>query len=160
MSDDVVSTLKPDPQDCVCGCGKVGQPRVRQWQDGLGPHVKACQCRRCGAPKYKDRAYKRERRIAKAVGGERSVMSGALNGADVTGCVDVEETAGQAYARGLFRWWDSKGVQTKLARLMQRTLVPRAFVVWQGKRGLVVMTFEDWAELVQRGMSDADGGAA
>lgn len=155
MSEQVWSGLKPEPLPCVCGCEKVGQPRVKAWNDGLGPHVKACQCRRCSGRKYKQAAYKRERRIAKATGGERSVMSGALNGADVTGVVDVEETAGQAYSRGLFRWWESKGVQAKVARLMQRTLVPRAFVVWSGKRGLVVMTFEDWSELVRRGSEEA-----
>jgi hypothetical protein len=43
---DVFPRLKADPEPCQCGCGLVGQPRVKMWKDGTR-HVKFCKCRRC-----------------------------------------------------------------------------------------------------------------
>lgn len=84
------------------------------------------------------------------------VLSGALSGVDVTGCVDVEETANVALTRGLFAWWNSKQIQRKTGRLMARRLLPRAFVCWEGRRGLVVMEYADWISLVRQATKEAE----
>jgi hypothetical protein len=155
-----VTNFKSDPEPCVCGCGTVARPRAKAWSDGLGPHAKTCPCRRCNGSRYKRRASARERGLARRLpGGERQALSGALNGADVVSAVlDVEETAAKAYSRGLFAWWDSKGVRKKTGRLLDRRLRPRAFVVWDDsldpddrrrKRGLSVMPVSDLIELCE-----------
>lgn len=128
---EVVSRLKPDPVECPCSCGRVAQPRVKQWKDGLSPHVRGCACRRCTGGRQKPKAAARERKLAKALGGERHVMSGALSGIDVSSpLVVIEETANRSLVRGFFSWWGGKGVQSKTKRLMEnRSGLPRCFVV-------------------------------
>ena len=147
---EVVTNFKPAPVECSCGCGHVGTPRIKKWSDGLH-HAKGCKCRRCAGGRQKPKASARERRVAKAIGGERHVLSGALSGVDVSNAlVDIEETANEAIARGLRRWWTSKGVQTKVARLYSRRVLPHAFLVWiEPRRGLVVMSFEDFCTLAR-----------
>lgn len=150
--------LKPDPVVCPCGCGLVGQPRRKAWRDGLGPHVKRCGCRRCVGGRQRAKARVREHKVARAVGGQREVLSGALSGTDVTGGVcDVEETANVAVCRGVRRWWESKGVQTKVARLMARRVLPRALVLhWERQHRIVVMPYGDWVELCQMAVRGRD----
>lgn len=152
MTLEVTPSLKPDPAPCVCGCGAIGRPRVRAWNDGLGPHNRNCVCRRCRARNYGRKASARERGIAKQLGGERQALSGALSGADVTGRVDLEETSNLAVTRGLRRWWESKGVATKRARLEARTSdAPKALVLSWGepcKPQIVVMRWDDFRRMV------------
>jgi hypothetical protein len=148
---EVDPNFRPAVEACACGCGVIGRPRVKRWTDGLH-HARGCGCRRCVGGRQRGKASNRERKIAKKIGGERHILSGALSGADVSNSlVDIEETGGEAYARGLRRWWESKAVQTKIKRLYQRRVLPHAFIVWIAPRkGLVVMTYEDWCVLAGR----------
>ncbi len=159
MSAQVEPRLKPDPEPCPCGCGVVGAARVKPWRDGLH-HAKRCTCHRCMAPLYRKRAAQRERRIAKDLGGERSPLSGAINGADVVaaGLIEIEETANEAIVRGIRRWWESKGVCAKTARLFARYGdVPRALVlVWDSRKRLVVMRYEDFRSLVHMASTEVE----
>ncbi len=112
------------------------------------------------APLYRKRAAQRERRIAKDLGGERSPLSGAVNGADVVtaGVIEIEETANEAVVRGIRRWWESQGVSAKTARLFARYgSVPRALVlVWGNRKRLVVMRYEDFRSLVRMASTEAE----
>lgn len=139
---------RPMKVDCPCGCGAFGSLRQKQMKDGLR-HVSRCPCKRCMAPRFKQRARKRENALAKATGGERSYASGVLSGADVVGVVDCEETANQDVVRGIRRWWNSRGVQRKVARLYTRQLRPHALVLSDPQPWLVVMTFADFEWLCQ-----------
>lgn len=145
------SNPKPDLEDCACGCGKVGRPRVKQWQDGLGPHIKACACRRCAGGRQRPRSRVRENRIAKDTGGERSPLSGALNGYDGrAGIWRWEETSNATVCRGFVRWVNSKTVQSKIARLMAISGVNRALILSpDNKPKWVVIPYEDWAPMVK-----------
>jgi hypothetical protein len=146
------SNPKPPLEECACGCGTVGRQRARAWLDGLPPHVKRCPCRRCSAPRFKTNASRRERKVAKAVGGRRNIGSGAFGGSDVVGgIVNIEETAQESLVRGLRRWWGTKAMQTKTARLLEQRLIPNAFVAsWDGKARLVVMEWDDFKNLCQQ----------
>lgn len=139
---------------CGCGCGLFGSPRARPWRNGQ-LCVKRCKCKRCEASRHKPRAAARERAIARTVGGVRIPLSGQGGGPDVSGRWDIEETSNEAIVRGVRRWWESKGVQSKVAALYSRALVPRAVVLsWPDtldgprRRKLVVMTWDDfeWSE--------------
>lgn len=146
---DVECRLKPDPVACACGCGRVGQPRKKVWTGETVGHVKGCECRRCKGGRTKSRASARERRIAKATGGERSPLSGALSGHDVvTGAgTFVEETANVSLVRGFFSWWDGKGTQAKTQRVREQNLAPWAYVVWDPQvrgRGFVIQEINQW----------------
>jgi hypothetical protein len=143
---DVQPRLKPDPTVCVCGCGLVGQPKARAYRDGLGPHVRRCTCRRCSAPRHKANASRRERRIAKDTGGERSVLSGALSGYDGRAGLHVwEETSERAIVQTFQRWIMSKHVQSKLERLFNLSGYYRHFILsWGGKPRWVLTPYEDW----------------
>lgn len=140
----------PLKQDCVCGCGVFGNPRRKAWQDGLGPHSKACECRRCQGGRTKARARRQEHRVAKDTHGERSPLSGQLSGADtVGGLVDTEVTANKTVVRGFLRWFTSKTVTTKCARLFARGLRPTALVlVWGGKPRAAIMEYESFRALL------------
>lgn len=148
---DVEPNFKGNVGACGCGCGLHGTYRQRAWRNGV-TCVRQCKCRRCEAPKYRRRAAARERRIAKDLGGERSPLSGAVNGADVitAGVIEIEETANESVVRGIRRWWESKTVAAKTARLFARHGdVPRALVlVWDGRKRLVVTRYEDFRSLV------------
>jgi hypothetical protein len=146
------SNPKPSLEECACGCGTVGRPRARAWLDGLPAHVKLCTCRRCQAPRFKQRASRRERKVAQAVGGRRNIGSGAFGGSDVVGgLVNIEETAQESLVRGLRRWWMSKQIQSKTARLLEQRLIPNAFVAsWDGKARLVVMEWDSFKQLCQQ----------
>lgn len=138
---------------CVCGCGLVGQLRAREWVDGLGPHVKRCVCRRCAGGRTRSRSRQQEHKTARATGGQREPLSGALSGIDGRSGLWVwEETAEVSVTRGLRRWWNNKGTQQKLARLYGRPGGEyRAFIAKDEKPFLVVLTFEDWADAVRNG---------
>ena len=155
------SNLKPLLEECVCGCETIGRPRARAWQDGLGPHVKLCPCRRCAGPRFKKNASRRERKVAAAVGGRRNIGSGAFGGSDtIGGVVNIEETMQESLVKGLRRWWTSKGVQTKTTKLLQQKVIPNAFVAsWDGKARLVVMEYPDFVNLCQQ-VIDAEQAAS
>lgn len=140
------SNLKPDPVECACGCGVISAQRVRAWKDGLN-HGRKCACRRCTGGKQSAKARRRENRVAKATGGRREPLSGNLSGIDGRSGLWVwEETAQLSLVQGLRRWWTSKQVTAKTARLMNRHGVARAFIAsWDGRPQLVVIPFEDWA---------------
>lgn len=142
--------LKADPITCPCGCELVGRPRVKAWKDGLH-HVRLCKCRRCVGGRQGPKARRRENKIAKATGGERSPMSGNLSGYDGRSGLWVwEETSNVTIVRGFKRWFLSKQVQAKVARLMGQRGVARAFILtWDGKPRAVVTPFEDWAGQVE-----------
>lgn len=150
------SNPKPDLEDCVCGCGLVGRPRVKKWSDGLGGHVKACQCRRCSGGRQRPRSRLRENLIAKDTGGERSPLSGATNGYDGrAGLWRWEETSEVAICRGFMRWISGIGVQHKLARLMALRGVNRALILSpENKPTWVVIPYEDWAPHVKETLNE------
>lgn len=84
-------------------------------------------------------------------------MSGQGGRADVEGIVNIEETASEAVARGIRRWWLSGTIQSKTAALRLLTSRPSALVVaWPTAKGgnvrkrLAVMTYEDFVALVQQ----------
>jgi hypothetical protein len=144
-------TVLPGPVKvaCPCGCDLFGTP-TKKFR-----HVRACQCRRCRGSRTKSTARRRENRIAKDTGGERSILSGQLSGYDGRAGLWVwEETSNQALTRGLRRWWESGQVRSKMGRLFGLRGVRRAFVAsWDGKPQLVVVPYEDWVERVKE-----DGG--
>jgi hypothetical protein len=134
----------PDKLDCPCGCGLFGTPVRRARGDGLR-HVRGCPCRRCKASRVKPRARRRENRVAKDLGGTRDIMSGAITGADVTaGLWSFEETSNVALVRGLRRWWESKQIRTKMARLEARPDLHAFVASWDGRPQLVVSPYEDF----------------
>lgn len=139
--------------DCECGCGSYGSPRPRS-RDG-SQHTKRCECKRCIAGQYKGLAQKRERKIAKAIGGKANVGSGSLGGVDtIEGVCDVEETSQVAITRGFQRWWLGAMVTHKTMALMRRRLRPRALVLSWGDKvvspQVVIMPYNDWVELCQQ----------
>lgn len=143
---DHVNFLKPDPVACPCGCGTVARPRAKAWGDGLY-HARGCPCRRCVGGRQVGKARRREHKVAKATGGTREPMSGNLSGIDgKAGLWTWEETANEAVVRGLRRWWTSKTVQTKTARMMSRHGEAHALICsWDGRPQVVVVPFADWA---------------
>lgn len=155
---EVVNNLKDDPVSCPCGCELVGYQRVRAWSsDGLR-HVKKCVCRRCTGGKQRGKATKRESRIAKDTGGVREPLSGGLSGVDGRAGLWVwEETAQESIVRGFRRWWTSKGVTSKVARMFGRPGgEARAFILsWDGRPQVVISTYADWVGQV-RGEVDAE----
>lgn len=162
-SREVRSFLKPDPIPCACGCGAVGRPRTKAWRDSLH-HSVTCRCARCKAPTYRRAAAKRERAIAKDIGGERHALSGALSGVDVSSViVEVEETSNVAVTRGIRRWFESLTVQRKIARLIAHgrvSGVPSALVLtWERRRRLVVMDYESFRALCKQRLDDDEVGA-
>jgi hypothetical protein len=150
---EVTPRLKPDPVECVCGCGTLGQPRRKAWNDGLAAHVKGCPCRRCVGSRQRGKSRKREHRVARDTGGQREIFSGQLSGVDGRAGLWVwEETSEQAVCRGLRRWWNAKTVRTKVARLYGRPGGEyRAVILTDEKPHLVVMLYEDWAPAVRDG---------
>jgi hypothetical protein len=140
----------PLKAECPCGCGKFGAVRQKVQRDGLA-HVRGCPCRRCAAPRHKNNASARERRVARDTGGERSVLSGALSGYDGRAGLHVwEETAEVAIVRGFRSWIEGKGVTGKLARLMGTSGYVRHFIVsWDGKPRWVVTPYDDWASTIR-----------
>lgn len=150
-ADDVTPNFNPKA-DCPCGCGLFGTLRVKAWSDG-SHHVRLCGCRRCQGGRQRPKSRRRENRVAKDTGGTREPLSGGLSGVDGRAGLWVwEETANVAIVRGLRRWWESKTVQSKLARMMARPGgEARAFIAsWDGKPRLVVMLYEDWAGQVKQ----------
>jgi hypothetical protein len=123
--------------------------------DGLGPHVKRCECRRCRAGRYKANASRRERRIGKDLNARRNPGSGAWGGSDILGAIcEIEETANVGLLAGLRRWVTSKGFVAKTATIHAQTLKPAAFVAsWDGKPRWVVMRYPDFVNLCEQ----ADG---
>lgn len=109
--------------DCPCGCGLFGAPLKKEHRDGTR-HVRGCQCPRCKGRNVKRAAGNRERRIARRVGGERSILSGALSGYDIAvplrggGILVIEETTNASITKGVDRWWAGKGVSSKVARIL------------------------------------------
>jgi hypothetical protein len=108
--------------DCPCGCGLFGATK-RAHKDGV-KHVRRCVCRQCKGRQVKHASGNRERRIARRLGGERAALSGALTGYDIRvplrggSFVLIEETTNVAFWRGALAWWNGKGTQHKLARLL------------------------------------------
>lgn len=143
-------------EPCPCGCGLVGTT-TRAHRDGTR-HVRGCTCPRCRGRNVKRTASSRERRTARRLGGTRAALSGALTGFDLSvplrggGFLYVEETVNRAVSRGLESWWASKGVQTKLARLLALHGL-RAFAL----QDLVVMPKTDWEHLVRLAAEELDG---
>lgn len=136
---------------CPCGCERYGVPRRKVWQGETLPHVNRCECRRCQGGRYKARARIGEHKTAKLLGGRRSYASGVDSGYDgiVHGVLVWEETANVALTRTLFRWWDSKGTQTKIARVAANGLLPWCFIA-KRKDGpeLAVIPVEQLAHIV------------
>lgn len=147
------SNPKPDPIECPCRCGLVGTPRARSWQDGLGPHVRGCACRRCAGSRHRGKATRRESGIARRTGGQREPLSGALSGVDGRAGLWVwEETSNQDVVRGFKRWISSKGVTTKMSRMMKVSGVRHALILsWDGKPRWAIVPAEDWENKVKEG---------
>jgi hypothetical protein len=135
----------PDKLDCPCGCGLFGSPRRKAWGDGLR-HVKLCDCRRCVGGRQRPKSRQRENRIAKDLGGTREPLSGGLSGADVVAHMwSFEETSNLTVVRGFRRWWTSKTVTTKVARLFARDGEAHALVLsWDGRPQVVIAPYEDF----------------
>jgi hypothetical protein len=137
-------SLKPKIE-CPCLCGTFGMPRKRAWGDGLR-HVRGCPCRRCVGSRHSGKAGKRERRIAADLGGSREPLSGGLSGADVRAHMwSFEETSNETVVRGFRRWWTSKTVRTKTARLFARHGEAHGLILsWDGRPQVVVTPYEDF----------------
>lgn len=135
----------PERHECPCGCGQYGVLRRKAWADGLR-HVKLCPCRRCESSRFSRRAKRRETRIARDLGGAREPFSGALSGADVrAGLWSFEETSNEAVVRGFRRWWTTKTVTKKLARLFARHGEAHGLVLsWDGKPRVVIVEYADF----------------
>lgn len=135
----------PERADCPCGCGLYGVQRRKAWGDGLR-HVKLCGCRRCVGSRQTGKARRREKRIAADLGGTREPFSGALSGADVkAGLWSFEETSNETVVKGFRRWWTSKTVTKKTARLFARHGEARALVLsWDGKPQVVITPYVDF----------------
>ncbi len=138
------SNLKPK-LDCPCGCGTYGMPRRKAWGDGLR-HVRLCPCRRCAGSRHRGKANRRENRIAADLGGNREPLSGGLSGADVRAHMwSFEETSNEAVVRGFRRWWTSKTVRSKVARLNARHGEAHALILsWDGRPQAVITAYEDF----------------
>lgn len=147
----------PTKESCGCGCGRFGSLRTKVWRDGTRC-VKFCECPRCQGGRVKARARTRENRIAKDVGGTRAFASGILTGFDVaSSVVEIEETSNQTIVRGIRRWWNSKTVEAKVARLMSHRRRARALVLhWDKAPRLAVMPYTDFVELAQLAESQTD----
>lgn len=140
------------PKDfCSCGCGLFGAPRKKVWRGESIGHVSRCECPRCRGGRTKAQARRRENRIAKDLGGTRAYASGVISGYDIaTDLIEIEETSNVALTRGLFRWWDSKQLQKKMARLLSRNLRSVAFVASRsGKPELAVLPYESLKNLLE-----------
>lgn len=135
----------PDKRYCPCNCGTFGTPRKKAWGDGLR-HVRGCPCRRCVGSRQRGKASRRERQVAFDLDATREPMSGALSGADIIGHLwAFEETANVAVTRGFQRWWTSKTVRSKTARLFARHGEARALVLsWDGRPQVVVTPYDDF----------------
>lgn len=124
--------------NCPCECGLFGTIRKKTG------HVRLCPCKKCAAPRYRQRAARRERKIAKDFGGERQVLSGALSGADVKAPgVCIEETASKTICGPVRTAWNNKA-----ARIMERRhrfAEKPMLVLADEKPWLVVMLYEDAA---------------
>ena len=139
---------------CACGCGLYGNLRVKSWADGLGPHVRLCQCNRCSGSRHKRNAGARERRIAKQLGGERSVLSGGISGYDIgTPIIKIEETSNRALVAGLRRFVESKQFQKKTSRLSGQKIFAWAFAAsWNGKAQWFLLNAQSFKELHELAM--------
>ena len=80
------------------------------------------------------------------LGGAREPLSGGLSGADVrAGLWSFEETSNQTVTRGFRRWWTSKTVRTKTARLFDRHGEAHGLILsWDGRPQVVVTPYEDF----------------
>jgi hypothetical protein len=63
-----VNFLKPDPVECGCGCGLVGQPRTRPWRDGVVCVKRGCACRRCLGKRSRAKGDDKARKARKLLG--------------------------------------------------------------------------------------------
>lgn len=135
----------PVKQTCACGCGLFGSPKRKAFGDGLR-HIRGCECRRCRGSHYARNAGRRERRIASDLGGAREPFSGALSGADVkAGGWSFEETSNEAVVRGFRRWWTSKTLRRKTARLFARHGEAHALILsWDGRCQVVITAYDDF----------------
>lgn len=147
--------------DCECGCGAFGTARASAWASDGKVHTRNCVCSVCSAAKHRPQATRREKKLAKAIGGNRDNRSGGLSGFDVRNLVvEVEETTDQAIVGTIRRWWDSKRVKAKRARLWARTFsdAEKALVLqWddeEGRGGLVVMELDAFTRLAARGNAE------
>lgn len=153
----------PGPQrdECPCKCGAYGVLRRRAWSDGLH-HTRNCECKRyCEASRFPRRAKRREQGIAKDLGGTREPFSGALSGADVTAPGwSFEETSNEAVIRGFRRWWTSKTVTRKVARLFARHGEAHALILsWGGKPRVVICEYPDFIGQFGAQMVEMCGGS-
>jgi len=139
----------PEKSDCGCGCGMFGTLK-REHRDGTRC-VRGCPCRRCKGRNVKRSSGNRERRVAKRLGGERAVLSGALSGYDIRVALRggvplyIEETTAQNVTRGIESWWGNKTIVGKTARLMAQKDGLRMLML----PGLCVMPRADAEQLIQ-----------
>lgn len=59
--------LKPDPEPCSCGCGKIGQLRLKTWRGETVPHIRACVCRRCMGKRSRQGGLRRQSTVRDAM---------------------------------------------------------------------------------------------
>lgn len=149
----------PTKANCQCGyevCGgQFGTLRHKLMRDGKR-HINRCPCPRCMTPRHKARARRRESKVAKDAGGRRNPGSGAFGGSDsIEAICEIEETTAKAHVAGLRRWWESKGVQRKVARILGQMQRPPAFVAsWDSKPRLVVLPYEGFRQLCALALSE------
>lgn len=150
---EVFPNFKPELEPCACGCGLVGRPRKKQWNDGLGPHTRGCVCRRCVGGRQRGRSRAQEHRTARDTGGTREPLSGQLSGVDGRAGLHVwEETTNLAVCRGIRRWWGTKTVRSKVARLFSRPGGEYRWLILKDEKPfLVVGLYDDWADAVKNG---------
>lgn len=155
------SLLKPAVErvDCPCGCGAVGIPRTKgnkpkRTKDGL-VHTKNCdkkQCRYCRGGNVKRTANQRERRIARQLGGRRTVGSGARGeGTDITvalriGQIYIEETTEKTYTRVPIGWAETVDMSPR----------PKAAPVAYVAADIAAIPYDDYLKIVKEASEHND----
>lgn len=129
---DVDSFLKPEPVECGCGCGAVGQPKVKPWANGQ-VCVRNCdkaRCPRCRGRNNKRSGGRDQRAAQKAIGVPRSTISTGHE-ENAQGAVRFEHKSG-AQAGPVFTRFLKSEAQSEASRPIGD---PRPFVATFSVKG-------------------------
>lgn len=122
---------------CACGCCE-GRPQTKARRDGM--HIRGCVCRACKGGAHPKAERTRVARFARRSGLTQASGSGRRLGWDLSGVLALEETSAQALVGSLRKWWETKGVQDKVARVRDQRMLPWGFAAsWDGKVQIVVL---------------------
>jgi hypothetical protein len=151
MTDLVEPRLKPDPVECVCGCGLASTLRSKAWNDGLGPHVRGCACPRCRGARNRRGGMAKQRAARKPLG-IKAQRVGNGNEEYWDDPLFANEVKSGKQVGPLVNWWNrvQAQVQANQADFGSIRKPTRAVAMppgW-GNRGLVVVETETWRTLI------------